>query len=213
MSRWCVLVLVGAVCSLTAAEPKRLGATFSIGEVDLWEWIGQRLRVLEHDGTLAQWQQTQRDRIRDQFEQPMPVSLSATQSPTTFLVDPSVRLPATYDGQPPGRWVNPFDASTWPSPPLGMAYHYPRALVFFDGRDRKQRRWATQFTADRPITWILTGGRPQTLARTLNAPVYFDQGGYLSRKLRLRSVPSVVVQAHRYWEVTEHDVSFWENQP
>lgn len=218
MSRLSIWILSGVTALLPGPAPQRLGATFPIGEVDMLVWIAKRLKTLEQDGGLAKWQQTLRERVHAQFASPQPLSLSTTHRPTTFLVDPSVRLSSARSSASPllraaqGRWINPFDQATWPEPSLAMSFHYPKALVFFDGRDPHQREWATGWQSDRPIVWILTGGRPQELAKVLNAPVYFDQQGRLSRQLQLRAVPSVVVQAHHYWQVTEYDVMAEEEQ-
>lgn len=51
------------------------------------------------------------------------------------------------------------------------------------------------------------GRRPETLHGQLDARVYFDQQGNLSRALTLKRVPSVVKQAGVMWQVREIDVS------
>ncbi|MGL5666317.1 MAG: type-F conjugative transfer system protein TraW, partial [Shewanella sp.] len=61
--------------------------------------------------------------------------------------------------------------------------------------------------APHTIKWILTGGEPETLHHQLQARMYFDQQGNLSRALTLKRVPSVVKQAGVMWQVTEIDVS------
>lgn len=70
--------------------------------------------------------------------------------------------------------------------------------------------WAKEFATTHEkqhIKWILTGGEPETLHAQLDARVYFDQQGNLSRALTLKRVPSVVKQEGVMWQVREVDVS------
>ncbi|TFH89365.1 type-F conjugative transfer system protein TraW [Vibrio ouci] len=199
---------------LWAQDLGRIGATFPIGEIDMLIWIEQRLKRFERSGKLAELQQDFVKRVAESVETPPPLMLTTTTTPRTFFVDPSLTLAADLtDGKgalfaKAGTRINPFDTSTWPErtrPP--NRFEYSHVLVFLDARDEKQLAFAQTLNATKPIKWILTGGSPNQAADILNRRFYFDQRGYLSKRLHIKAVPSLVEQSGTHWKVTEFDVS------
>ena len=195
-----------------------VGQVFPISEIDMLQWIQQRLRTFEQTGELDSMKQQFKDNVTASVRRPRPVGLITTTTPEVFTVDPSLTLATDItdmDGNliyPKGTRINPFDTTTWPAmQQAGMAqFQFSKTLVFFDGDDVQQRLWALDYQSlhtDDTIKWILTGGEPETTHHQLNARIYFDQQGSLSRKLTLKRVPSVVKQVGIQWQVQEIDVS------
>jgi len=205
---------------LTAKDLGRIGTTFPIGEINMLMWIEQRLKGFEQSGELAKMQQAFARRVRQSVETPQPLPLTTTTTPDTFRVDPSLTLATDLkdaNGQvfaKAGTRINPFDARTWPERSrLAHRFEYSHVLMFFDGRDEKQLAFAQRFQSTKPIKWILTGGSPNPLSERLSRRLYFDQQGNLSRKLRIKAVPSLVEQSGTQWQITEFDVSNEESTP
>lgn len=65
-------------------------------------------------------------------------------------------------------------------------------LLFFDATDESQLNWAKD--QEKSATWILIKGKPIQLESDLNRPIYFDQGGTLSKKFGVYEVPARVSQ-------------------
>ena len=195
-----------------------VGQVFPISEIDMLQWIQQRLRTFEQTGELGTMKQQFKETVTASVRRPSPVGLVTTTSPEVFTVDPSLTLASDIrdtDGTliyPKGTRINPFDTTTWPAMQQASKaqFQFSKTLVFFDGDDVQQSLWALDYQAaheEDTIKWILTGGEPETTHHQLNSRIYFDQHGSLSRKLTLKRVPSVVKQVGILWQVQEIDVS------
>lgn len=219
MNKFALLML--ALCPLLplkAASIGTVGQVFPIGEIDMLQWIENRLQNFEKTGELDSMREQFQENVKAGVKRPRPVGLITTKTPEVFLVDPTLTLAKDIkdiDGNliyPKGTRVNPFDTKTWPAlhnANIGT-FAFSKTLVFFDGDDLQQVQWAKEFAAannNENIKWILTGGEPETLHKQLNTRIYFDQQGNLSRALTLKRVPSVVKQEGVMWQVREMDVS------
>ncbi|HDM8071946.1 type-F conjugative transfer system protein TraW [Vibrio harveyi] len=206
-------------CAPTHA--KHLGhvaPVFPIGEIDMLEWIHQRLKQFEASGKLADMQEAFTQRVKESIENPPPVEgLTTTTNPRTFYVDPSVVIPKDIvvpaTGQviaKAGTRVNPFDSRTWPkanSKDILPKFELSKVLVFFDARDAQQRRFASEYRNDKPIKWVLTAGSPNQMATLLNSKIYFAQQGFLTRELNITHVPAIAYQEGTRWRIDEVNVS------
>lgn len=206
-------------CAPTHA--KHLGhvaPVFPIGEIDMLEWIHQRLKQFEASGKLADMQEAFTQRVKESIENPPPVEgLTTTTNPRTFYVDPSVVIPKDIvvpaTGQviaKAGTKVNPFDSLTWPKAngkDILPKFELSKVLVFFDARDAQQRRFASEYRNDKPIKWVLTAGSPNQMATLLNSKIYFAQQGFLTRELNITHVPAIAYQEGTRWRIDEVNVS------
>ncbi|MGR5478148.1 type-F conjugative transfer system protein TraW [Vibrio chagasii] len=214
------LLLVAGLVT-TSADGKNLGQVapiFPIGEIDMLEWIDQRLKGFEASGKLADLQNEFTDRVKQSIENPPPVAgLTTTTDPRTFYVDPSLLLPkdiiAPTTGvviAKAGTRVNPFDSRTWPKADGQKVlphFELSKVLVFFDARDAQQRRFASEYQNAKPIKWVLTGGSPNQMAALLEARMYFAQQGFLTEKLKITHVPAIAYQEGTRWRIDEVNVS------
>ena len=205
---------------LPAKDMGVAGQVFPIAEINMLQWIDNRLRTFEQTGQLDSMREQFKENVKQGVKRPRPVGLITTTTPEVFSVDPSLTLANDIndiDGNvlyPKGTRINPFDTQTWPalSPLRQTTFQFSKTLVFIDGDDVQQVLWAKQFGAAQGehashIKWILTGGEPETVHQHLNARIYFDQQGNLTRTLTLKRVPSVVKQVGIMWQVSEVDVS------
>ena len=152
---WVSLLWAGAATHSQAKDFGLVAPAFPIGEIDMLEWIEHRLKQFEANGKMADLQDTFTQRVKASIQTPTPVQgLLTTTSPRTFYVDPSVTL--TKDLLVPntgqriakaGTRINPFDPTTWPAidgQSVLPNFKLSKVLVFFDARDAKQRRFASQ---------------------------------------------------------------------
>jgi conjugal transfer pilus assembly protein TraW len=80
-----------------------------------------------------------------------------------------------------------------------------RHLFFFDARDAGQLARAREVLEryQGKVKLILTGGSHLELARKWKQPIYYDQQGALTGKLRIRQVPALVSQEGRRLRIDE----------
>ncbi len=185
------------------------GPLVAIGEINMLAWIEQRLNTLDASGEMAQMQRDFIARVEASVQQPTAaVSLQTTSRPVSYRVDPTlVTAVDLHDGEgnvihPAGTRVNPFDVSA-----------YSKQIVVLDGEDRQQVAWARQYQPAKPVKWILINGSPIALSDVLDAKVYFDQRGDISRQFGLAHVPVVIEQEGRFWRINEIDPIAARSQP
>ncbi len=208
-----LLTLVLLSPSLHAKSMGVAGAIFPIGEIDMLLWIEQRLQRFEANGQMDIMKNDMKQAVKKQVERPTQVlGLGTTTEPATFYINPTLRLGKdVMDAQgrllfAKGMEINPFDSTTWPNGEY-PAFEFSKTLIFIDGDDEKQLAWAKQYRTNKPIKWILTNGSINKSALALNSRVYFDQKGTLTRALKLKNTPSVVMQVGTQWQIQEVDVS------
>jgi len=104
-----------------------------------------------------------------------------------FKVDLSIRLEQDlmdHNGvvfATAGTVINPLDHS-----------RFQKRLVFIDGDDPDQVRFAVELSHREPTKIILINGSPLDLTEEHALPFYFDQGGVITARLQIAAVPSVV---------------------
>ena len=181
------------------------GAVWPVAEPDLLAQIEARLEELEASGEMARVRREAVERGRRRIEAPERVEgIEAARVPRTRLFDPSITLDhdiRTADGTliaARGARVNPLDAQ-----PL------TRDLLFIDGARPVEVAWALRHEQAARI--VLVAGRPLDLMRAHGRPFFFDQGGRLSKRLRLRATPSVVVAEGPVLRITEVPLEDEEN--
>lgn len=187
--------------SLHAEDLGTIGPTYEIAERDLIEVIKDKFRRMEKTGELAGMQEDYKRKVIAGIERPRPVpGIRATEIARTFFIDPAWTLDRNVvDAQgavlyPAGTRINPLDYE-----------RLSQALLFFDGRDRKQIAFARRFLAESNMRMkpILVGGEPMTLMRQWKREVFYDQGGALSRRFSITQAPAIVSQEGRLLRVDE----------
>jgi conjugal transfer pilus assembly protein TraW len=177
------------------------GQLYPISEPNLINVIQTRLQSLEQAGLLSVLQSRWKQRINHLLNQPTSVQgLSKTQQKRVWLYDPTIIVP--YDLQDEAGHI--FIARGTVFNPL-TRINLQRALLFYDASDSEQANWARQI--DKMLKGqdklILTGGSVVEQSRLLQKPIFFDQGGYLSRRLGIQHVPAIVVQRGLRLQISE----------
>ena len=176
------------------------GATWPVAEPDLLVQIELQLVEMERSGALARMEQEARANARRKLEEPDPVSgVAPAREERSRLFDPAITVARdirTADGAliaAAGTRVNPLER-------IALA----RDLLFVDGRREAEIAWALSY--DRPAKIVLLAGRPLDLMRRHRRPFFFDQGGRLAARLRLRLTPVLVAQDGAQLRITEFPV-------
>lgn len=221
MKRLYLLVALLLSPSLHAKNIGVIAPTFPIAEMDMLDWIQQRLQLFEQNGEMDKMKTQFQEQVKKSVQRPPPVAgITTTTRPTTFTVDPSLILAEDIKDDKgrvlfaKGLKINPFDSSTWPNGQQMPTFTLSKQLVFLDGDDPQQLQWAKTYQAEvakalRPqtIKWILINGEPEQVFNVLNTRIYFDQRGDITRKLTVKHVPTIAKQVGTLWQLQEFDVS------
>ncbi|MBY0293013.1 MAG: type-F conjugative transfer system protein TraW [Alphaproteobacteria bacterium] len=201
-----VLLLTAALQSHVLAKDFGVqGHVFEIQEPDLLKQMEHRLKRLEQEGKLAELNERMVQRTKTVLVHPQPVAgiTKATQA-RTFTYDPSIIVPydlKDHEGRifhRAGTRINPLHTHSLSS-----------SLVFLDGEEKAQVNWVekTYLQLHQRPKIILTSGSPFQLMEQWKhqdcPPVYFDQGGKLTKKLGIHHVPAVVVQEGLELKISE----------
>lgn len=180
------------LCCMAASLARDLGCygeVFSIQEASLLEVIQRKLKGMEKTDALAEHQQAIQNHMMSRIQHPKRVeSLRHTTQPRTFTFDPTFMLDHDVtDDQghvlyPRGTRINPLHQVSLTKP-----------LLFIDG-DAHGHWVKEQLKQNSDAKVILVSGAPFDVEKNLHHPVYFDQGGFLCKKLRLTQVPARVTQ-------------------
>jgi conjugal transfer pilus assembly protein TraW len=177
------------------------GVTYQIKEKSLLEEIQEKLQEAKKDGRLDKFQNGVKKQMLDQANNPEPVDgiLKATSS-REWLYDPSISWPDDLKDQNgkvfyrAGTKVNPLDKIS-----------LTRALLFIDGSDESQVKWALdQYNRRKSkAKIILVKGRIIDLMKKKKVRLYFDQTGFLVKKFSIKAVPASVEQEGKMLRVKE----------
>ncbi|MBL8676359.1 MAG: type-F conjugative transfer system protein TraW [Alphaproteobacteria bacterium] len=199
-------LLIAALQSLAMAKDFGVHShAFEIQEPDLLKQMEHKLQRLEQEGKLADLNEKMLERTKKVLFHPQPVAgiTKATQA-RTFTYDPSIVVPydlKDHEGRVfhrAGTKINPLHTHSLSS-----------LLVFLDGEDKAQVNWVekTYLQIPQHPKIILTSGSPFQLMEQWEhrdyPPVYFDQGGKLTKKLGIHHVPAVVVQEGLKLKISE----------
>jgi len=187
-----VILLASTPGLAPAADLGNLGPTYPIAEQSLLTMIEERLRARTESGELARLMDQAAASARASVAAPVPVpGLTACTRSRSYYYDPSMVLTENvFDGAghllfAAGTHKNPLDVVS-----------LSRSLLFFDGRDPRQRKTAQRMLKEhgQRLKLILTGGSYLDLMRQWRIPVFYDQQGLLTRRLGIKQVPALVSQ-------------------
>ena len=173
------------------------GTVFPVIERDLLEQIHSRLTQMERSGETARLNEDLKRRTIARVNRPDPVAgIVRASEARRWQFDPTITLAADIRGakgeliHAAGTRVNPLDS-------VGLRAD----LLFLDGDDPDQLAWALKQTVNAKL--ILVKGAPLELMKARQRRFYFDQGGKLTERFGIRSVPARVRQQGRLLEVSE----------
>ncbi|MDG1437091.1 MAG: type-F conjugative transfer system protein TraW [Rickettsiaceae bacterium] len=171
------------------------GHLFDIAEPSIIEEIMEKLKIAKENGTLEQLQQEFTKKATSKVLNPTPVqnikkaeiNRSWTYNPSytqhTDITDDKGRMIVKA-----GTTVNALEKLQWGEP-----------LVFIDGTDEDQVKWAQKVTGK----IVLTKGAPIALSKQIKRPVYFDQGGIMCHRFKIEAVPAIIEQEKLLLKIRE----------
>lgn len=166
------------------------GATFPIQETDALTLIENRLHQAQENGEIDAMNQLFAKNAIKSANRPKPVNgLINAQVYRTFLVDMSKTMTQTiYDHEgnvvvEAGTVINPLKIRT-------VRQH----LVFIDGDNEEQVKYAIAYSKEHPTKMIMTKGAVFKVGIKHNVRFYFDQSGENVRNFNITALPSVVYQ-------------------
>lgn len=170
----------------------RLGEVYPVAEPDMLDTLTERAKSLVDSGAWAQEMDAFRQRVERNSQRPAPVEgIGKSIHYSEQFFDPSVVLSGDLQDMAgrvfarQGEVINPL-----------ASVPFAQTLYFIDGDDADQVAWMQR---QRPQTLmvkiILVNGDIPRTSKTLDSRVYFDQGGALSRRFGLTTVPVRITAA------------------
>ncbi|EHJ60410.1 type-F conjugative transfer system protein TraW [Novosphingobium pentaromativorans] len=192
-----LLAVLLCPAEVLARDYGQRGTVFPVIERDLLEQIHSRLTHMERSGETARLNEDLKRRTIARVGRPDPVAgIVRASEARRWHFDPTITLAADIRGakgeliHAAGTRVNPLDS-------VGLRAD----LLFLDGDDPDQLTWALKQDANAKL--ILMKGAPLELMKAQQRRFYFDQGGKLTERFGIRSVPARVRQQGRLLEVSE----------
>ena len=202
MKFWAMLIFsLLPSLGVAADQETRFGPTYEIVEPDMLDEILAKLQKKQDSGEALRLQQEAAKRAKARLLNPKPVDgiTKATRN-NVFYYDPTVVANQDIvgpDGRilvPRGTRANPLDQQDFGDP-----------MLFFDARDPKQVKNALNLIEryKGAVMPVLTGGSFIELMRRWKRRVYYDQTGFITKKLGIRHVPALVTQEGNLLRVEE----------
>lgn len=167
------------------------GELFSIAEENMIEVLKRRLLQLKESGKLDEVQQEFQQKAKRSVLEPKSVThITPTTHPRVFYVDPTLVIEGDIvlpEGIPSaghvlarkGDRINPLHT-------LKLS----KGLLFIDGDDEAQQQFAREHVHQFDI--VLVKGKPLDLEATLKLPIFFDQGGIITKRYGINHVPATM---------------------
>ncbi len=171
------------------------GPLFAIEEENLLAVVQRKLNSLAQSGKITELNTNLQKKMKERAENPVVAHhLPRAFKNRSWLFDPSILTKeAIHDHK--GNIVvrartrmNPLDYLNWGVP-----------LLLIDGTDKEQIEWASKTSGN----WVLIKGNPFKIGDENTRWVYFDQGGIIVRKFRLKHLPARISQKEKRLLVEE----------
>ncbi|MBO4405844.1 MAG: type-F conjugative transfer system protein TraW [Alphaproteobacteria bacterium] len=185
-------------CVLLAANAQDLGVfgeTFEVAEEDFLHHMMSKLQKMNQTGELKIAQNKVQEKIKENITHPPAVQgITETEKEKEYKFDPTItatRDLSDHNGKIFARAGEQFN-------PLDQVKMSP--MLFINGNSGKQVSWALKKVEDRKIfrhdfaKIVLVKGSPFDLQEKLNRQIFFDQHGFLTKKLGIEHVPAIVFQ-------------------
>ncbi|MCZ6902717.1 MAG: type-F conjugative transfer system protein TraW [Rickettsia endosymbiont of Ixodes persulcatus] len=164
-------------------------------EESLLEIIMARLKIVKQNGNLEKIQEEFQNRAKQKISRPTPVlALVKANKNRSWYYDPSFIQKTDIKDQAgniivkAGTSVNPLEKISW-----------GELLIFIDGDDEQQVKWAKLQIG----RLVLTKGNPIELGQELNKQIFFDQGGVLTTRFKIKAIPAIIEQKGILLKISE----------
>lgn len=177
--------------TLQASDLGIVGEIFPVREENLLHFIESRVHAMQANGQWEDLEKTFQHQVSKNANRPKPLSLGRAQQSTTHTYRPEIVLSEALRDNT-GRILLPRGTSV---NALEKLPFYTPCWLFFNGDDSAQKAWAKKArTSCNNPTLILTGGSVKDSEDALNAVIYFDQEGRITRQLHITQVPAIVTR-------------------
>lgn len=197
------VAVAGVAEPASARDLGAYGATFPVIEQDLLSVLLGKLKAAEASGRMDALNHAFVARVRAKLNRPPPVAgIEHTHQPRSWLFDPSIIVPRDFADQNGQVFAHQGEAIN----PLDRLPGYNRVLIFVDGDDADQVRFALRRARRDPCERayiVLTAGAPLELMRRERVEMFFDQDGSLTGHFGVTHVPAVVERDGRSLRVSE----------
>lgn len=168
-----------------------VGETFPIGEMSFLDFIEYQLKKMSENGVLHTMESEWQVRAERSANRPNPVDLPRAVRKRSYHYDPTLILKTPILDEH-GRIIYPEGTRV---NGLEQRPNYNPCWIFFNADDNAQLLWAIKKMHQCPNPkLILTGGAIFDAEQALDAVIYFDQGGRLSKRFQLNAVPATVTR-------------------
>lgn len=176
-----------------------IGNIYPIVEPDFLEQIQTNLKKAEEKGQIKALQQEMKNKTIENTNRLKPVlNITKTEINRVWYYDPTVFLNEDLKNQN-GRIFYKAGSKINPLETISLS----KALIFIDGDDEKQVKWAINQSQTRKAKIILIKGRIIDLMKLHKIRFYFDQNGSITKKLGIKFVPAIVEQKEKLLKVSE----------
>lgn len=165
------------------------GPLFTIEEEDMIEVLKRRLLHLKESGKLEQAEKDFKEKAQKRILEPMKVAhITPTTHTRVFYVDPTLVVAgdiALPEGIAHGGHVLARKGDR-----INPLHHVKpsKGLLFIDGENTAHVDYARNVLDAFDI--VLVNGKPLALEEKLNVPVFFDQGGIITKRYGIKHVPA-----------------------
>ncbi len=181
------------------------GVLHPLDEEDPIALIQQKLKKMEEKGELKKHNLHIQKRTKESVERPSPVEgISKATKSRRFTYDPTFTVAKDIKDHK-GRVIHAKGTKINPLETVSMTEN----LIFIDGDDRQQKEWVLKKHKKGKVRLILVKGAPLALSEELGIPVYFDQGGLITKQLGIKHVPATVSQSNFSGEKTEKSLCLY----
>jgi len=195
-----LLVLWLIPCAVFAKDLGMRGHVYPVIEGNLIELIQNRLKTFKDNGKLKEIERKWVLDVAKKSLRPTPLYLPRAGKTTVHYYTPVASVSNDIINAK-GQVVVAKGASI--NTLVRMPYYNP-SWVFIDADDSIQLDFAKKIKGMRANTKIiLTKGNVKEAEDNIDAPIYFDQHGTLVKKLKIKSLPALVVRDKDSLKVTE----------
>lgn len=181
----------------------KIGVTYDVREENLLEVILKRLEQKIKNGGMDELNRQLEGNTKKYIERPAGTLLPRSQVYRAVEINAVYTLQKDIEDEKggvlykKGHKINPLEIK-----PL------TKTLCFFDGDDREQVLWVMKYCATNiKNKLILINGNYLELSKEYKTKFYFDQYGYITKRLGIKAVPAVVRQNGKVLYVEEFPVN------
>ncbi|HHI9467514.1 TPA: type-F conjugative transfer system protein TraW [Legionella anisa] len=188
---WALVLLVMLQAEVLAKSFGVVGEVFPVAEKSFLQLIEERLQALSKKGEFEALNKRWVNTVASHANRPLPLNLQRGMRSNTHYYLPQIILNQNItDSNGKALYLKGTRINA-----LEHLSTYTPCWLFFNADDKAQFLWAKkqiQRCANPKI--ILTGGAIKSTENQLNAVIYFDQEGRITKKLNISAVPARVIR-------------------